>query len=282
MSISIPQTASSIAKSTKQPRGGYLPAARFQKVQLEDGRTLAPEENLAGGTVGSAVEYLSRILDGEDAFEALVVPSNGALVLEDTLRRKSLRYIEDEKAAEAAYQKDMQENFPVDIPERLESIHGADDTSIRHICQMCSYEVCYRQGPALFRPLPDPDDATIQNIRIMAERALAFLQQYGPVTHRHYRFPPNAFNHKVCNAEPDFLTRDTLWDFKCIRTRPTSVNTLQLLIYYIMGLQADPEVFGQLTRLGIFNPRSNTVYTLPIDSIPQDVIETVRRDLLGY
>ena len=40
----------------------------------------------------------------------------------------------------------------------------------------------------------------------------------------------------VSSGDGDYLTEDTLWDFKVSKEEPKSKYTLQLLMYYIMGV----------------------------------------------
>ena len=59
-------------KQIKQPRGGYLPVKTFTVTTLDDGQVLNLEESIAASLVGTAVDYLSRFMDGtavEEAFE---------------------------------------------------------------------------------------------------------------------------------------------------------------------------------------------------------------------
>lgn len=59
-------------KQIKQPRGGYLPVKAFTVTTLDDGQVLNPEESVVASLVGTAVDYLSRFMDGtavEEAFE---------------------------------------------------------------------------------------------------------------------------------------------------------------------------------------------------------------------
>ena len=62
----------------KQPRGGYLPIARFQVRTLEDAHTLAPKENLHPTVVGLAVDYLTRLQLGATAEDVFQVALEGA------------------------------------------------------------------------------------------------------------------------------------------------------------------------------------------------------------
>ena len=45
----------------KQPRGGYLKPSEFEKIIINDGLQLGPE-NISPSTVGLAVDYLSRFV----------------------------------------------------------------------------------------------------------------------------------------------------------------------------------------------------------------------------
>lgn len=57
---------------------------------------------------------------------------------------------------------------------------------------------------------------------------------------------------------------------------PTKDHTLQLLMYLIMRIKSDhKEEFIRLQKIGIFNPRLNTVYSLSVDKIPGEVIQEV-------
>ena len=86
----------------------------------------------------------------------------------------------------------------------------------------------------------------------------------------------------ISSGDADFITKDTLWDFKVSKNRVTSQQTLQLLMYYLMGKRSTNENFKQITKLGIFNPRLNTVFVKEINDIPADVIETVENEVIGY
>lgn len=59
-------------KQIKQPHSGYLSVKAFTVTTLDDGHVLNAEESIAASLVGTAVDYLSRFMDGtavEEAFE---------------------------------------------------------------------------------------------------------------------------------------------------------------------------------------------------------------------
>lgn len=64
--------------------------------------------------------------------------------------------------------------------------------------------------------------------------------------------------------------------------KPTKDHTLQLLMYFLMGKESGLPEFAGLTHVGLFNPRSGTVYRLAVGDVLADVIETIRRDVIGY
>lgn len=110
----------------------------------------------------------------------------------------------------------------------------------------------------------------------MVERSLVFFEKYGPVKQDGVTFSVEAFSPAVTSGDGDFVTADTLWDFKVSKAEPTKEHTLQLLMYWIMGQRcsgAEFSYFKNLTRLGIFNPRLNKVYTRQIAEIPPHIIK---------
>ena len=79
------------------------------------------------------------------------------------------------------------------------------------------------------------DAETIENICIMVERSLCFFDLYGPLVKDGFNFL-GAYTDTIDKGDGDFLTKDTLWDFKVTKTAPNKDHTLQVLVYYISGL----------------------------------------------
>ena len=65
----------------------------------------------------------------------------------------------------------------------------------------------------------------------------------------------------------DYLTRNALIDFKVLRSDFTKENTLQILIYHLMGLCSVHEEFQQVKWLALFNPRKNLVKFVNVNQI---------------
>ena len=68
----------------------------------------------------------------------------------------------------------------------------------------------------------------------MVERSLSFFKAFGPVTADGFTME-GAYTATITTGDGDFLTKDTLWDFKVTTSKPNKDHTLQLLIYYLMG-----------------------------------------------
>ncbi|MDU2713671.1 MAG: hypothetical protein ACLRWG_01650 [Streptococcus salivarius] len=242
-------------KQIKQPRGGYLPVKTFTVTTLDDGQGLNPEESIAASLVGTAVDYLSRYMDGTSVEEAFEISLLGARVMRMEAKAFGL----------------------------LDDVKGLDDLSITKACQLAGFDSAFRAGPLAYRPVEKivPDQATIANIRTMVERSLSFFKTFGPVIADGFTME-GAYTATITTGDGDFLTKDTLWDFKVTTSKPNKDHTLQLLIYYLMGRRSIHPEFQTIEKLGIFNPRQNTIYQLPISEISDQVIKEVETNVIGY
>ena len=83
-------------------------------------------------------------------------------------------------------------------------------------------------------------------------------------------------------GDGDYLTNDTMWDFKVSKAEPTNKHTLQILMYYIMGKHSGMSIFKNINKLGFFNPRLNAMYVLDVDKIPAETIRAVEKDVICY
>jgi len=165
----------------------------------------------------------------------------------------------------------------------LNEITGLDDKSLIKACKLTGYDVCFRSSPMGYRAVQDiePDSATLFNIRTMVNRSMAFMKEYGPVVKDGFTFE-GGYTETVTTGDGDFLTSDTLWDFKVSIKPPTNAHTLQLLMYYIMGQHSVHKEFRDIKKLGFFNPRLNQVYTLDVSTIPSWIINDVSSKVIGY
>jgi hypothetical protein len=242
-------------KEVKQPRGGYLPIKLFSVNQLDDERILHSVESVSPSLVGICVDYLTRFMKGTESREAFRVSIRGAQMVG---------------------MGDLAE-------ELLNLITGLDDRSIKCACHLVSFDVVVRVGVNYYKPFEDVivDTETIENIRIMVERSLSFFELYGPLVKDGFYFI-GGYTDTINTGDGDFITKDTLWDFKVTKSVPTKDHTLQVLIYYIMGLHSNDPVFRSIENLGFYNPRNDVVYQIPVSSISSDLIKIIEDDVICY
>lgn len=242
-------------KEIKQPRGGYVNPRLFETTQLSIEKQLNEEENIHATLIGLCVDYMTRFVLGTPVEESFKISFLGANIIgkENTAKELAVK------------------------------IKGLDDDSIISACKLVGFDVCFRSNPVGYRPVEtiNPDKSTIENIRIMIERSMEFFKQYGPITKDGFTFE-GAYTHIVSTGDGDFLTKDTLWDFKVSKAKPTSKHTLQLLMYLLMGKRSMHSEFDDIDNIGIYNPRLNIVYLLDIKQIEQDYINEVCSDVIGY
>lgn len=243
-------------KKVKQPRGGYIKPKDFKPEVLGDGAdALNSEENVHASLMGLAVDYMTRFMSGAPVDDAFKISLMGASLVE-----------EDEKAAIL-----------------LSGIKGLDNVSIMNAVKLSGFDVCFRAGIMGYRPVDDinPDEPTIANVRTMVERALHFLEVYGPKVLDGFTFQ-GGYTRVVSSGDGDFTTADTLWDFKVSKAPIKKEHTLQLLMYWRMGLHSVHPEFKSVKYLGTYNPRMNTASRIAVADIPDDVIKQVENEVIGY
>ena len=275
----------------KQPRGGYIKPSTMKEIILDDGVVLNEKENLHGRVVGLVVDYMTRFMNTGDAEEAFSIPLLGAAIAEDSGVKGKV----DEAIG------------------YFWGIKGVDDDSIINACKLVSFDA-WRRNPVYMILMNEiggnkesienyiPDSPTIENIRTFINRSLHFIEEYGPITVDGFGFLPEnctkeqteewknsdkeiplgGYTHLVDSGDGDFLTADTLWDFKVTRSNPTSKHTMQLLMYWIMGKHSKKECFKNINKIGIFNPRKNIVYLYNTDDIPEKTIDVIEKEVFNY
>jgi len=216
------------------------------------------DENLDTSIVGLAVDYLTRLECGaspRDAFKASLL--GAASIGPDELDKASA---------------DVDSLTPGQV----------DTQAIITACRLVRYDAGFRSGYNLDDSSPtEPDATTIEHIQIMLDRSRAFFLEYGSAILEGFTFK-NGYTKLVDSGDGDFLTKDTLWEFKVISKAPTSAHTLQLLMYYLMGVHSGQPEFDSITHVGVFNPRLNTVYRVALKTISAETMEKVSHDVIGY
>lgn len=115
----------------------------------------------------------------------------------------------------------------------------------------------------------------------MVESSLHFLEIYGPKVMDGFTFE-GGYTYTISTGDGDFTAADTLWDFKVSKRKVQKEHTLQLLMYWRMGLYSVHPEFQSIKYLGIYNPRLNQAYRIAVADIPKDVIREVEEKIIGY
>lgn len=249
-------TVTQRAKSIKQPRGAYVKRTDFVETSLGPGEEeLYEKENIHGNLIGISVDYLTRYMLTKDLEESFKISLLGAKII---------------NASDIA--KDL-----------LKSIKGLDDKSISNAVKLAGFDVVYRNGINRYFPISNinPDLATIKNIKIMVERTMNCFEEYGPLTSYGFSFE-GAYTDTIINGDGDYLTADTLWDLKVLKSNFKKEEIMQLLIYWRMGLRSDCVRFKNISYIGIFNPRKNIVYRFELQNLDRKTIDTIDYDIIGY
>ncbi len=242
-------------KEYPQPRGGLLNPKMFEVIQFDDGVGLRESENVHPSLTGIAVDYLTRFATGSSAEDAFGISRKGAAVVGEY---------------------DLYDKL-------LASVHGLDDESIIAGVKLAGFDAAYRAGARAYRDVDEisPDAQTIENLRCMVGRGCEFFRKFGPKVRDGLTFE-GGYTKLVSAGDGDFMTSDTLWDFKVSKNGLKPSHTLQLLMYWRMGLHSIHPEYQQVKNLGVFNPRLNRVYVLPVARIPEEIIAKVDKEVIGY
>lgn len=246
-------------KIIKQPYGGYVKPSEFEIIDLHGGRIedLNENENVHPILIGLAVDYLTRYYTGTKLSEVLMISFEGAKRI-DKLNEWKLCF---------------------------SKIKGLDDVSIENVIKIVGFDTVYRAGCKTYKPIEEinPNKETIRNVRVMVQRALSFFYNYGPKILDGLTFN-GGYTKYIISGDGDFLTSDTLWDFKVSkRERLNSQQTLQLLIYWRMGLHSMyKQYYEKIKHLGVYNPRRNCIFRISTDKISKETIADVEEKVIGY
>lgn len=244
------------AVQVTQPRGGYVNPRSMEVRQLDGGPVSSERENIFPGLIGLAVDYLTRVTMGTPPEQAFRVALLGAGSIDRADQAASL----------------------------LAEVAGTDDASIIAACRLAGFDVVVRAGARGYRPVEeiDPNEQTIANIRTMVERTVAFFHEYGPVVLDGFGFGFNGYTETVDSGDGDVLTHDTVWDIKVLSKPLTGKDTLQVLMYALMGKRSGQDEFDTATHIGFFNPRQKTVHRIALADVPTETIREVETEVIGY
>lgn len=261
-----------------QPRGGFVPPKDMIVTDLVDDddflmtvTTLGEYADVSPTTVGMVVDYLLRadlaLYKGTDVteavFNAFIISMMGA---------KMVNKIDD----------------AIDLEKQIseELIKGKDRNYKKVVTCACRLVVFDAVIRAMYYdentkpPKPTLEDA--QYITYLEVSALRHFKEFEkPVTKIGFSVSGEG-SKNVSASDGDYLTEDSIIDLKTSKSKPTSKDTLQVLMYYLMGLHEDYETFSKIQYLKIVNPKLGKVYTYDLDDLTDETKLQVERDVIGY
>lgn len=319
-------------KQASQPRGGYVdPKAMEVRYLGRDGAAVTIDhtaENVHVSLVGMAVDYLTRVAIGRPATEVFDLAVVGATRLGGDWSRYALELCQvvdgSRRRVFALPDAESARFFAPNLKNpqwatAREVYLVPDSQAITAAVKLSNFSAVVRAGLAAYNPdaNTDPDETTIEHISSMVGASLFFMWEYGPVMVDGFTMF-GGYTETIDSGDGDFITLDTLWDFKVSVKPPTKVHTLQLLVYWLMARRSDwnwrptwnwdrtmPEadwrevwdlddylaknrawpndLRGPVpTHLGVYNPRLDAVYRIAVERIPGSILAAVERDVIGY
>lgn len=248
-----------VARELEQPAGGFLNPHAMSEYELDNNDELysCEMENVSGGEMGMAVDYLTRYQLTGNLNEAFAISLKGA-----------------EKIGKLETAEKL-----------LEKIHDLDDESVLAAIELSSFDVVIRNPMAYvnggWNPARNVSDETIKNIQIMIKRCLQLFDEYGPVTGYELVFP-GAYTDNVSSGDADYMTADTLWDIKTTKADINIDETFQLLLYYLLSQHSELDQYKAIKKVGIYNPRLNKVHIISVDDIDKRILSYINRFVIGY
>lgn len=245
-------------RQVKQPRGGYIKPKSMSAIILGEGsENLKQYGNIHASLIGITVDYLTRFMLGVPVDEAFKISFLGASL------------IGKEKHAQKL----------------ASNITGLNRRSALNAIKLCGYDKIYRSGIVGFTPVTSitPNWDAMDNVITLVERSLKFFNDIAGTIVLNGFTLEGGYSEIIGRGDGDYVTEDTLWDLKVSKNMIKKEHTLQLLIYWRMGLRSvNSDAFRNVKYLGIYNPHQNVVYKISVDDISDDVIKQVETEVIGY
>lgn len=251
-----------ILANIRQPRGGYLSLSDFDTKKHPDDLRVVGDCNIAPSLVGLAVDYGTRIALGNNPEETFEVATVGAAMVGAS---------------------DVAESLIADIDVAALRSGKIDEKSVVLLCKLSGFDSAFRAGASAYRPVSEinPDRQTIADIGNLILRTKAFFDASAEPVIAGFTFE-GAYTDDAGASDGDYICGDTLWDLKVSKGEPTIKNTMQVLLYYLMGLRSGKDEFKAVTRIGLFNPWLQKSWSMSVLDIDESFLSMVEGDILGY
>lgn len=159
-----------------------------------------------------------------------------------------------------------------------------DDETIINAMQISNFSFFYWKDDFKYEKIKkaNPDNETINNIRIMIQRSVDFFKN-NDFYECSILFDESLRKTKcLTRADADFMSKKTLWKFSIQKEmKNKNKDLIKLLIYYVLSKKNpnwEKSIYKDLDSIGIFNPRLNVFIFWKIDDIGKELIKKI--DLL--
>lgn len=234
-----------------QPEKGYVSPSKLKIRHFQDDIRLSPVLEYPQ-LAGMAVDYLTRFLLTGDKIKAFEVSISGAK---------------------------LANNYSI-AEELLNGITGLDRNSIDSAIELVQYDAVTRGRVEVVHIPTQKSEEFLESVRTMVIRSVSFFNKCGPLIDVGFTFE-GGYTKVINSGDGDYLTSDTIWDMKVSKYPPTKEQTLQVLTYYILGLNTGLQKFTNVTSIGLFNPLLNQSYSISIDDIDNETIHRVMDEVVG-
>jgi len=261
-----------------QPHGGFIPPKDMTVELLDDDPRDQYERlvdmsckmgSLRPQTLGLVFDYLLRteiaLMAGADLAEAIFNAFKVSFM-----------------GADLAHKYDEAEELAL----KLAELYQKKKRDRKKIAQVASelvvFDAVFRAG--YYNPdaeAPKVSDGDKNALDLMLGATECYLLEKQQLTSLGFGFTAIGAEN-VAPSDGDLLTKDSVIDIKCSVNEPTSKHTLQLLLYYILGLHEQPDTFKPLKYVKILNPRLGRIYSYEIAKVDVENLKHIESEIMGY
>lgn len=278
-------SVSELVETIEQPIFGILPISCFEKKELkQDSYVLSGKNSIPAAHLGLIVDYCIKYILGVKLSDILHVEYAGYA---EHIRVSAIRFFDSisEQSLTQIYIEDERKNICLsDFISKVENAKTFDDfvTNMLYVIQygdfIRNFRYAYDRIGETFKTKLSKEE--LQDILVLFMRTQSWISTFDDVTPM-YKFKPYGYNNTVTSGEGDFCTKNTLWDLKVSNGEPTTKDTLQLLIYYIMAKHSGNKLYKDVDSVGVYNPRLDTTWLCDIQRIKPSIIKKVS-SILGF
>lgn len=160
----------------------------------------------------------------------------------------------------------------------LKRIKGLDDFSIAVACRLARFDVAITLDKRLYDCLGEynPNEETVHNIRVMVKRTLKFFETFGQPKRIYVSFE-GGYTKVINVGHSDFLVKTTLINLQYSDNDIKENDAMKLLLHYILSTQSEMKCNKAVRKIGLFNPKLNTLYHLDLKKEKRVDVEDLRR-----